>query len=671
MKIAVSHILHSKFSFLQSLRGQMLVELVMAIGIAAIILPALLTGLVATRQGTPQQQQNLQATEMFKETVNAVEQVKNNSWTTFAVDGTYYPVISGNQWTLASGTATTNGFTQQVVISDVYRNSSGAIVSSGGTLDPSSKKAVITVSWTKPYASSLSAPMYFTRITNFTYTETKTTDFTNGTATGTAIASTSGSQITNDGQVQLGAGGAGGDWCNPQNYILKTFDLPGQGVAQNISATSSATRYAYAYTTTGGNASGDAGDGLTIDNNTSTPVVTNPSSNNEAKAYGIFVDNSNNYVYFNENNTPNHTVQIARSSNLAYVGYFDVSHTTGSSVYVSGNTGYTTSGSTLYSFDVSTLKGTTSQSQLGSVGLDGTGNRVVVVGTNAYVATSNTTNQLDIINVSNPASMTKTKSINLGNSQGAVDVFVNGSQTYAYVITSYAAGKNDFFIVDLTNTNNIYGYQTVNSMSRNALEVVTGNRAILVGSGGTLYQVFNIASPSSASYCGGMSPSGATTIKAVAPIYQGGLAYSYILTDNSNAEFQVILGGSGGQFSSSGTFESQTYDPGSNNIAFNRFIADIAQPAATSISAQVAVAAPISNSCTGVSNFTYVGPNGTSASSDLYTVNNNQITGLIPLLTISPYYQNPNLCFRYKFYFSSTDQTQTPELYDMIVNYSQ
>ncbi len=267
--------------------------------------------------------------------------------------------------------------------------------------------------------------------------------------------------------------------------------------------------------------------------------------------------------------------------------------------------------------------------------------------------------------------MTKTKSINLGNGQAAVDVFVNGSQTYAYIVTSYVAGKNDFFIVDLTNTNNIYGYQTVNSMSPNALDVVTGNRAIVVGSGGTLYQVFNITNPASASYCGGMSPSGASSVKAVAPIYQGGLAYSYILTDNSSAEFQIVLGGAGSQYSSSGTFESATYDPGSNNIAFNRFIADVAQPAATNITAQVAVAAPVNNSCVGVSNFTYVGPNGTSLSTDKYMVSNSQIAGLIPLSIISPYYQNPNRCFRYKFYFSSTDQTQTPELYDMIVNYSQ
>jgi hypothetical protein len=205
-------------------------------------------------------------------------------------------------------------------------------------------------------------------------------------------------------------------------------------------------------------------------------------------------------------------------------------------------------------------------------------------------------------------------------------------------------------------------------MSPNALTVVSGNRAIVVGTNGTLYQVFDITNPSSASYCGGMSPTGATSVKAVAPIYQNGLAYSYILTDNTNAEFQIILGGSGGQYSSNGTFESQTFDAGSS-VAYNRFVADIAQPPATSISAQVAIAAPINNSCSGVP-FTYVGPNGTSTSNDIYTISSNQITGLMPLSTINSYYQNPQRCFRYKFYFSSTDQTQTPILYDMTVNYS-
>ncbi|HWY79381.1 MAG TPA: hypothetical protein VNW29_03420 [Candidatus Sulfotelmatobacter sp.] len=423
----------------------MLIELVLVIGLTAIILPALLTGLIASREGKPQQEQNLQATALLQETVSAVRQARDNDWTTITVDGIFHPVIINNEWTLASGSATINGLTQQAVINDVHRNSSGIIVTMGGTLDPSTKQVVITISWTQPYSSSITSTVYLTRTTNFTHTNTTVTDFIGGTLTGTVVASTSGTQISNDGQVQLGAGGAGGNWCSPQNTVLQTFNLPGQGVVQNISATSSATQYAYAYTTTGGNSSGDAVDGLTIDNGTAPPTVTNPSSNSEAKAYGIFVNND--YVYFNENNTPNHTVRIARTSDLSDVGYFDISHTTGSSIFVSGTTGYTAAQSTntLYSFSVSSILGTSSQPQLGSVSLDGIGNKVIVVGTNAYVATSNTTNQLDIINVANPSSLIKTKSINLGNGEPAIDVFVNPSQTYAYIVTQYTPGQNDFF----------------------------------------------------------------------------------------------------------------------------------------------------------------------------------------------------------------------------------
>ena len=55
---------------------------------------------------------------------------------------------------------TTNGLTQKIVVSDVYRNSSDAIVTTGGTLDPSTKQVTITISWTQPSASSISSTFY-------------------------------------------------------------------------------------------------------------------------------------------------------------------------------------------------------------------------------------------------------------------------------------------------------------------------------------------------------------------------------------------------------------------------------------------------------------------------------------------------------------------------------
>lgn len=654
-------------------KGQMLVELILAIGISAIILPALLTGLVSSRQSRPQQQQRAQAVTFLQESVAAIENIKNSSWTSFGNNGTYHTAIVSNKWSLVSGTQTINGLTQQIVISDVYRDSNGAIVTSGGILDPSTKQVDITISWTTPQSSSIDSVLYLARTGNLTYTESLTTDFNKGTTTGTTVSTTSGSGITNDGQVQLASGGgAGGDWCKPSQNVVTTYDLPGQGVASSIAATSSATQN-FAYTTTGGNASGDALDAMTITHG-SPPTISNPASNNEAKAYGVYVDNLNNYVYFNENNSPNHTVRILQGTTLASEGYFDASSNgTGSSIYVKGTTGYTTVGNTLYSFDVSTIKGSTSQSQLGKVTLAGNGKRVVVVGTNAYVATDSTTSQLQIINVSNPSSMTVIKSINLGNNLPGVDLYVNSSQTYAYIVTSYTVGKNDFYIIDLTDTDNKWGYQTINGMNPHGVTLVSGNRAILVGSGGEEYEVFDIATPSSATHCGGLSPAGVNTIYAVAPILQNdGIAYAYIVTDNSSAEFQIILGGSGGQFATSGIFESQTFDPASvdGNTAsrsFNRLVADVAQPSATTIQMQVAVAPPISGSCTGVS-YTYVGPNGSTSS--YFTPTNGVITALIPLGNYGANYQNPGRCFRYKTWFNSSDNTLSPVLYDVTLNYS-
>jgi len=644
-------------------RGQSLVELLVAIAISMLIVPALLTGLVASQDGKAQLAQRSQGILLLKETDEAIRNIRENGWTTFAINGTYHPQKSGSTWILANGSETINGITRSIVIGDVQRDANGNIVSSGGTIDPSTKSVITTVSWTLPRVSSMQSTAFLTRYrNNLTYVQTTQADFNAGVNNGTAVVATTGTGIPNDGQIQLGSGG-GGNWCNPGSSVVATYDLPGQGVVQAISATTSATQDV-AYTTTGGNSSGDAVDGLTI-SHASPPIVANPSKNTEAKAYGIFVDNAGSYVYFNENNPPNHTVRIAKASDLSDLGFFDVTHGSGTSIYVSGNTGYTIVGDMLYSFDVSSKNG--SRPQLGSVELSGTGKRVVVVGTNAYVATSSTDNQLQIINVSDPTEMNVTKSVDLENNQGAVDVYVNNTQTYAYIATNYSPGSNDFFIVDLKNTENIYGYVTKNGMNPKGITVVPGNKAILVGSGGELYQVFDVTTPSAATHCGGMSPSGVTSINAISSVTQtNGNAFSYILTNNASAEFQIVAGGPGGQFATSGIFESSTFDPG-YQTAFNRFVATINQPSSTTIKMQVAAASAINNSCSGVT-FTYLGPNGNP--STYFTPIATSISGQIPFGNYNPSYQNPARCFRYKAWLSTSDFTQTPILYDMTVNYS-
>lgn len=188
--------------------GQMLVELLLAIGIASIFLPALITGLVASREGKAQQSQRMEAVALMKEAENVVKGVRDNGWANFAVNGTYHPTISGTTWSLASGDEIVDGFTRQIAVSDVYRDSNGAIVTSGGTLDPSTKRAVITVGWNAPYASAVDSTMYLSRTTpNFSHTDTLQADFSPGTKVQTQVTDEGG------GIVKLESNKA--KWCSP------------------------------------------------------------------------------------------------------------------------------------------------------------------------------------------------------------------------------------------------------------------------------------------------------------------------------------------------------------------------------------------------------------------------------------------------------------------------
>ncbi len=639
-------------------KGQSLIELLVALGTAAVLLPALLTAFVSTREGRVQQNQRLQAVSILKEAEEAVRVVREKDWNIFAVNGTYHPVISNPTWQLSTGPVTIDGFTRAVVISDVFRNANGAIVTSGGTLDPSTKKVTITVSWSSLYPSSVVATLYLSRFTNLSWIQTTTDDFNRGTPTGVVVTDIWG------GEVQLGAGGHG-NWCAPATAIKSTLDLPGQGVTTAISATPSATigQPVHAYITTGNNASGDALDGVTIsDPPYPTPAV--PSilaTYNSNKAYAVFAGSNNTFI---GSDHPGLTVIILNPTTLAQVGYFSDSgnERPGQSIAVVGPTGYVTAGNKLYAFDAGTINGSSSQPELWNVTLAGTGGRVSVVGGSAYVATGSTTSQLQIVNLQNRT----ITNFDVGNGMPATDLFVDSSASYVYLVTGYTSGQPDFFIIDTstpTSPKSVGSYNT-NGMNPKGVVAVPGNRAIIVGTGGLMYQVLNTIDKTNPVSCvagGGFSPSTATSINAISSVQEAdGDVYSYILTDNANSEFQVIEGGPGGQFAPTGTFESETFDA-TRSAAFNYFAANGIVPNQTTLKYQVAGADPVSGSCTGAP-FTFVGPDGTGTS---YFAT----SSAIPFST-GPGYKNPTQCFRYRAYLGTTDSVYSPVFEDITVNYS-
>lgn len=634
---------------MQNKNGQSLVEIAIVIGLTSILLPALIVGLLASREGKAQQKERLEAVALLRETTEAVRSVREGGWTTFAVNGTFHPVISGSSWILSPGTDMINGFVRTVNISDVSRDSSGTIVSTGGTLDPSTKKIITTIAWNTPFSSSVQSTIYLSRFDNLSYTETTEAEFNQGTKTGVTITN------TNGGEVVLGAGG-GGNWCVP-NLSITALDLPKNGVANGISAIEG-----QVFAGTGDNASGVSFANVGISNATP-PVPTILGTFNNYKTNDVFGETNYGYIATDTNSKE---IVIIDFINLPYteVGYFDSpGNSDANSVFVSGTTGYMTAGSKLYNFNLSSKSGSRPLIDPDGVTLPGTGISITVVGNYVYVAT-NSSSELQIFDISNPSDLTIVGQADLNASaDGARDIFVNQTATRAYVATSASSTLREFFIVDIsTKTGNrpvISSYDS-SGMDPKGVTIVPGNRAIIVGQSAEEYQVIDISNETSLVRCGGLNID--TGVNGVASVLESdGDAYSYIITGDATTELKIIEGGPGGLFASSGTFESATFDTG-YQTALNRLSFSRTQPANTSITFQFASTDAISNSCSSLS-FNYVGPDGTNA-----TFFNDP--GPIPFSDDAIGFENPARCVRYKAYLTTTDSFASPILQDITLNYS-
>ena len=146
-------------------RGQFIVELLVVIGLAAVVLPAILTSFVIARSSKAQHLERLGGIELLKEASEAVRVAREADWSNIEENGTYHPVLSGNTWILASGSQDVDNYTRSILIEDALR-SNYAIVESAGVPDPSTKKVTITLSWLTPLASTITEVMYLTRYEN-------------------------------------------------------------------------------------------------------------------------------------------------------------------------------------------------------------------------------------------------------------------------------------------------------------------------------------------------------------------------------------------------------------------------------------------------------------------------------------------------------------------------
>lgn len=198
--------------------GSVLVEILLALALTAIITPAIINGLITSRQGEPQQDQRQTALSLLKETQDSLRLIREKGWSTFSVNGVFHPQISAGSWSLLSGTEITGDFYRSIIIGDVYRDLSGNIGTSG-TLDSSTKKVTINIGWSEPYLSDINSVSYFTRyIDNLAYTQSTRTEFNVGTTLGTQTTNAFGGEVTlaNNNYAK---------WCSPE-LSSANIDLP-------------------------------------------------------------------------------------------------------------------------------------------------------------------------------------------------------------------------------------------------------------------------------------------------------------------------------------------------------------------------------------------------------------------------------------------------------------
>lgn len=216
----------------KSQKGQSLVELLIAIGLATLILPAILTGLAAGRGGRAQQEQRLEASSYLKESQEGVRSIAQRGWSNIQTNGTYHVEVSGGKYVLATGARSVDDYSVSIVISDTYRNSSGAIISSGGTVDPSTKKVVTSVSWSTPFVSTVSTTSYYTRHKNLVHTDTTQSQFSAGEFNNMQATNVTGGELKliNNNKAK---------WCSP-SFSTATIDLP-DGPPVAVAATANST----------------------------------------------------------------------------------------------------------------------------------------------------------------------------------------------------------------------------------------------------------------------------------------------------------------------------------------------------------------------------------------------------------------------------------------------
>jgi type II secretory pathway pseudopilin PulG len=628
----MASLITKKRRFLTSIKAFSLIEILLAIFVFSLFSTGMVYLSLDTASRAVQVELKNEALLYAEEGIEAARNIRDRNYLDL-VAGSYGLSFSSDTWSLGAAPETIDGYYQRtVLVEDVYRDGNGDIVPMGA-LDPETKKVTVTVDWNWKalFPKSISLVTYLTNWTGDEWMQTTCTEFAGGTFTDTSA---------------LASIAPPADNCTVELTLVEGQSDFFCSVEAGSHGTDIVMADDYAYFTTG-----NSGSGLITADMSALGEAESENCDDEFDekevdigGKGRFLVKSGNYLYIGVQSSSKGLAvvdvsdpddpDLVRQINLG--GY-------GNQPFVSGNTlfmGVEKSSNSFVAYDISSPSNPVF---LGAYNPSAATRTVEINGNYAYIGIDNASSTLRVVDISNPSSMSSVASLNLSGRAYALEYY--SSVLYAGTDSATSSLK----VINLSNP-----LSPTLSSSMN----VGGSVQDLKVEGGYLYAptdvtnnalaVLNVSTPlgPEITYYADLSGKGTGVDTNADRVF--------LSIDTAN-EGLVIRDTVNVELASPGTFTSEALDTGSVDTRFNFIEWEATVPMTGSISFQLRTA----NSSAALSSATWVGSDGTSATS--YTTS--------PTVIVLDPARSGNRFIQVKITMTS-DGVSTPALESFSVNYN-
>ncbi|MCA9385413.1 hypothetical protein KC717_02070 [Candidatus Dojkabacteria bacterium] len=643
----------------KSLQGFSLMEITIVLGLLSIIITSIIFLALDTIRFNENNSRRVDSSIFIQENINALLINKQDLWSDIIIhtnDGPKYLSFENNRYVIEDGENTQNGITFSFEITDVYRDSNGDIVPSGGTLDINSRLVTTTTSWTDTFDNEFtdSSDIYISNWSTPQWLETTSADFSTGVLAGTQINGALG------GEIELESTSFP-DWCEPE-FNVSSFDLNGNGWPQSVvivgedatlgtKGNGQGVTFSYVQVTDGdppliselGNY--DTGNELTYDHDAYSNYAFLASTHNskELQVLDISQDPIVEVAYFD----------APFWSDAAAVAYDPINQVTFLGQvrkFIAVDTSFPPSG-VLSSLDILDYRSEQGQIQ-----------DIAVWGDYAYVAWLNNPDEIMIVDISDPNNLAHVTEINVNNeSAEGVHVNTTGDRLYFFTADNHDSEVFIFDISDPTNPIYLSEFESNGTSFKGMSYFEEDQKLIAVGRFGDEYQVIDVSDDNNPFLCGSTEftsqkgNKGAFDVDTLKTSLNN--SYAYTLAGENDAEFKIVRGGpgagGGGSYVASGTFESSIFDTGSIETKNLSFDWSTDEPNGTDVKLQFKI-----GNTSNLSGEDWFGPDGTDQ-----TYFEDGVGGYIPLSEQNGRY------LQFRVELETNNSAFTPQLHDVVVIY--